>query len=415
MNLIKTSILSSISTALSMLSGFIITKVIAVYVGPSGLAIVGQLQNFINLMMLVTGNLFKTGLVKYTAEYHETSNSRLHDLWSSAIFLTIILNVIVFICLFFFSEKLTSFVLNDMTYEYVIITFSFSLPFFVINSIFLSILNGMGSVKKFVLINIFSSFVSLIFVSFMSLKYALSGALIAYATSQSFVLFFTLIIIFKEHWFSVRSFFCYPKFSEISNLLRFSVITLSSILASNLTMMFIRDCIINNYSDVDAGYWQGIFTLSQVVLSLVTMSFSTYLLPKLSSLQDKILIAKEIDNAIKVIFPVALFLSSLMYLTRDIIILVLYSDDFYPMRDLFFWQMLGNVIKILGWIYGYVLVSKGMVKYTVMTEIVFSLSWSMLTVIFLDKFGLIGTTYAYAINCLLHFFTMYMIFRFKVK
>ena len=53
MTLIKTSLLSAISTLIRIISGFIITKVIAIYAGPSGVALVGQLQNFIMTIRLV--------------------------------------------------------------------------------------------------------------------------------------------------------------------------------------------------------------------------------------------------------------------------------------------------------------------------------------------------------------------------
>ena len=47
MNLIKTSFYTSISTAVTFLSGFIVTKVVAVKIGPEGMAYVGQFQNSI--------------------------------------------------------------------------------------------------------------------------------------------------------------------------------------------------------------------------------------------------------------------------------------------------------------------------------------------------------------------------------
>lgn len=58
MTLIKTSILSGISQVIRIISGFIITKVIAVYGGPSGMAIIGQLQNFINIILMLSGDFF---------------------------------------------------------------------------------------------------------------------------------------------------------------------------------------------------------------------------------------------------------------------------------------------------------------------------------------------------------------------
>lgn len=46
MNLLKTSFLSSIATVIKILTGFIVNKVLAIYVGPAGIAQIGQLQNF---------------------------------------------------------------------------------------------------------------------------------------------------------------------------------------------------------------------------------------------------------------------------------------------------------------------------------------------------------------------------------
>ena len=85
------------------------------------------------------------------------------------------------------------------------------------------------------------------------------------------------------------------------------------------------------------------------------------------------------------------------------------------MSELFLWQMIGNVIKILGWLFGYILVAKAMVKYTVLTEIIFAISWVSLSVYFINVYGLIGVTYAYVVNNVLHFLTMFYIYKFELK
>jgi PST family polysaccharide transporter len=56
MTLIKTSVLTGISTIIKVISAFVINKVIAIYVGPSGLAIVGQLQNFLLYSFLLSND-----------------------------------------------------------------------------------------------------------------------------------------------------------------------------------------------------------------------------------------------------------------------------------------------------------------------------------------------------------------------
>jgi len=414
MNLVKTSILSAIATIIRMITGFIITKVIAVYVGPSGLAVIGQLQNFINLVMLGAGNFLKTAITKYTAEYNG-DEVKTNELWSASMRVVLGLNVIIFIALFFFSESISNLILHNSEYNFVLKIFAFSLPFFILNTFFLSILNGQKKIRQYTIINILLSIVSLSLVSFLSYFYGLKGALVAYVINQSVVFLITLVYLRKESWLKVKNFLHSTNKDSYRKLYRFALITFTSILASNITIMFIRNNLINELSVQDAGYWQGIWALSQVALSLVTMSLTTYLLPTISGLSLKVEITKELRQAIQVVIPIVLFMSLTMYLLRDFIILLLYTDDFMPMRDLFLWQMIGNVIKVCGWLYGYVLVAKGMVKYTVSTEVVFAMTWAILTLVLVDSYGLVGTTYAYAVNNLLHFITMVYLYKNKIN
>ncbi len=104
MTLIKTSILSATAQVIRIISGLIITKVIAVYSGPSGIAVVGQLQNFLNILLMIAGDFMKTATTKYTAEYVNEDN-RKFQLWSLSIKLIVISNLILFILLFLLSFK----------------------------------------------------------------------------------------------------------------------------------------------------------------------------------------------------------------------------------------------------------------------------------------------------------------------
>ena len=261
MNLVKTSILSAIATIIRMITGFIITKVIAVYVGPSGLAMIGQLQNFVNLVMLGAGNFLKTAITKYTAEYNG-NEIKTNELWSASMRVVLGLNVITFIALFFFSERISNLILHSSEYDFVLKILSFSLPFFILNTIFLSILNGQKKIKQYTIINILLSIVSLLLVSFLSYFYGLKGALVAYVINQSVVFFITLIYLRKEPWLKVNNFLHSANKDSYIKLYRFALITFTSILASNITIMFIRNHLINELSVQDAGYWQGIWALS---------------------------------------------------------------------------------------------------------------------------------------------------------
>ena len=166
MTLVKTSVLSAISSVIGIISGFIITKVIAVYVGPSGLAIIGQLHNFISIVLNISGGFLKTATTKYTAEYLD-ENDKKYQLWSVSIKMIFVLNLIAFFCLFFFSDNIAGILFKSTEYGYVLQVLAFSLPLFILNTMLLSILNGHKQIKKYITISIVLSIVSLVLVSFL--------------------------------------------------------------------------------------------------------------------------------------------------------------------------------------------------------------------------------------------------------
>ena len=49
MNFVKTSFLSGLSTAISLLARLISTKIVAVYLGTNGMCLMGQLKDFLRL------------------------------------------------------------------------------------------------------------------------------------------------------------------------------------------------------------------------------------------------------------------------------------------------------------------------------------------------------------------------------
>ncbi|NNN45445.1 MULTISPECIES: O-antigen translocase [unclassified Vibrio] len=414
MNLLKTSILSGISTLIRIISGVIITKVVATFTGPAGLAVIGQLQNIISLAMLLTGDFLKTATTKYTAEYKEQEQNK-YKIWSSALKIIIFLNVVVFFVFYFFSDEISTYFLKSTEFSYVFKVFSISLPFFVLNSFLLAIINGQKDIKRYIFLNITLSIVSLLLVCLLSYFYGITGSLIAYATNQSIVFFITIFVVKNQPWFKVKYFFYKTELSQYKKLFGFALITFTSIIASNGSVFYIRSYLIENLSPALAGNWQAMWSLSQISLSLITMSLATYLLPTLSHLKSKVLINKELQAAIKIIMPITLIISSVIYVLRDVIIMILYTTEFTAMRDLFFWQMIGNSIKVCGWLYGYVLVAKGMVKYTVSTEIIFALIWCFLSSYLIDIYGLIGAIYAFTINALLHSIAMFLVYKFKVN
>jgi len=409
MTLIKTSLLVAISTIARMVSGFIINKVIAVYVGPSGLAIVGQLQNFNSLIMTFAKGGISQGLVKYTAEFDSIEEKK--KLFSTSLVICIMASVLVSIVLLLFSESFSTLILKDIAYQNIFIVFGFTVILFALNSIILSILNGQKEIKKFISINIISSIFSLFFTSFLIIKYGLMGALYALVLNQSVVFFITLLFLTKTSWFKVKYFIQGVDKELLSKLSKFSLMAIVTAIVVPTSHLVIRNYIGESLSWDDAGYWQGMWYISTMYLLLITTALSVYYTPKLSELKNNNELKKEIKNGYIKIIPFTVLFSVAIYILREDVIRIAFSESFLPMLELFKWQLAGDVMKISSYLLSTMMIAKAMTKKYIYSELFFSGSFVLLAIFFIQQYGLVGITYAYFINYLFYFFFLVFSFR----
>lgn len=410
MTLIKTSILTAISTVIKVITGFVINKVISVYVGPSGLAIIGQLQNFNSIVMTFANGAINSGVVKYTAEHREDIEKK-SRFFSTAIIITLSCSVFAGVILALFSSYFSGLILKDNSYASVFVIFGFTVILFALNSLLMAILNGQKEIKKYVLVNIASSIFSLFFTSFLIMQLNLLGALYALVVNQSVIFFVTLAFVVKSSWFKLEYFKKGVDKESLVKLGKYSAMAITSALTVPVSHLIVRNYIGENLSWDDAGYWQGVWYISTMYLMLVTTSLSVYYLPRLSEIQDNQELKQEIISGYKIILPIVSMIALAIFLLKEYVIIIAFSEKFMPMIDLFAWQLVGDVIKIASWLLGYLIIAKAMTRVFIYTEIGFSVSFVLLSIFFIDIFGLVGITYAFSVNYFLYLIMMILIFR----
>lgn len=409
MTLIKTSVLTAISTIIKVIAGFVINKVIALYVGPSGLAVVGQLQSFMSIVTTFSNGAITSGIVKYTAEYQSIEQKQ--KIFSTSIVISLVCSLIISIFLFGFSEYLSELILKDAQYSSVFVVFGLTVFLFALNTVLMSILNGQKEIKKYVLVNIASSLFSLVFTSFLIMQLNLMGALYALVVNQSVIFFVTLGFVVKSSWFKLEYFKQGVDKESLVKLSKYSLMAITSALTVPVSHLIVRNYIGENLSWDDAGYWQGIWYISTMYLMVVTTSLSVYYLPKLSEIHDNAELKKEIFNGYKIIMPIVIVMSVTIFLLKEYVILIAFSDKFMPMMELFAWQLIGDVIKIASWLLAYLMLAKAMTNVFIYTEVAFSVLFVLLSIYFIDTFGLVGITYAFSLNYFLYLVVMIFIFR----
>ena len=410
MNLVKTSFLSGIAAFVKIISVLVINKMLSVITGPGGLAIFAQFQNAQSIIATISQGGINSGVTKYTAEYYDRSDKK-KMLWSASLLVTVIFTILASITTFFLSDLLSTYIFDNDSYSFAFKLLSVSLIFYSINQLLLSILNRLKEIKRYICVNVIQSIFALIISVILIFFYGINGALIAMVANQS-VIFFVILIALRNHaLIRLKNLTVWFNFEHIKNLSKYSLMTLVSAISGPVSYLFVRNYVGVNYSWESAGHWQAMMYISTMYLLVITTALSTYYLPKLSELSNKKELRTEIYNGYKIIMPIVIILSTLMYFLKDFIVWLLFTPDFENMKELFFWQMFGDVIKISSWLISYIMLAKANVKRFVITEITFSLSFSFLCVIFLQFSGVIGLSYAYAANYLLYLVCMVFLMR----
>ncbi len=413
MTLIKTSILTAISTIIKIFSGFVINKVVAIYIGPSGLAMIGQLQSFLNIIKIFANGATIQGVIKYTAEYKNRREDKI-KLFSSSFAITILSSIVISIILFIFNQEFSELIFKTDGYKMVFNILSFTISLFALNTLLLSILNGEQEIKKYILINIISSIFSLFFTTLLVVKFHLMGALYALVLNQSVIFFITLIFVVKSSWFKIRYFTKGFDSKTTTKLGKYALMALTSALTIPISEIIIRNYIGSTIGWDSAGYWQGIKYISDMYLLVITTSLSVYYLPKLSEIEDRDELRREIFSGYKIIMPIVIIMAFGIYIFRDFIIEIAFSGKFVAMSELFLWQLIGDVFKIASWLLAYLMLAKAMTKIFIISEILFVTIWTVVAILGVKYYGIVGITYAFALNYFLYLIFMFLYFRKRI-
>lgn len=376
---------------------FVLNKILAVYLGPTGYAAIGQFQNFIQMVTSFAGSAINTAVVKYTAEYHE-DESKQREIWKTAGSIVFLFSLIFAFLILIFQRQLSLYIFHSLKYQTVFIWFAVFLIFFNFNTLFLAILNGKKEILKLVFANIAGSLFALIITSVLAIKLHLYGALVALSIYQSIAFIVTLFLCYRANWFKFSSLLGKIDLEITKKFSSFILMALVSAICVPLSQILIRAYLTQEFSLAYAGYWEAMIRLSTVYLMLVTTTLGVYYLPRLSELNKIDEIKKEVYLGYKFLFPLTVIGGIIVFVLRDWIINLLFTPSFAPMQDLFFWQMMGDALKIGSWILAYLMLSKAMTKLYISTEIIFTLSLIALTYACTQFFGFKGVSIAHLIN-----------------
>ena len=124
-----------------MATGLVSVKVVAGIIGPAGVALVGQLNNFASIVMQLACGGINSGVTKYVSENKEDKR-KLYSLLSTALRITVFCSVAVGLVMIAFNRRLSRLIMLDESYGYVFTVFGFTVLLYALNNMLISIVNG---------------------------------------------------------------------------------------------------------------------------------------------------------------------------------------------------------------------------------------------------------------------------------
>ena len=398
--LLTVTLFSGLLTLLRMVSGFVISKAVAIQAGPSGIAMLGQLQSVVAALNGIAAAPAGNGVVRYTAEYRAAGFDACAPWWRASL-LWLMGTVLALVPItYVFSRELAVWTLGDADYGWLLVIAAVTLPLAGANTMLASVINGQEMYRRFIGLGMVSVIGSTALTLVLIFTYGRNGALLSAALSAGIAGMFMIIGVLREPWFRLRYWWGGTDRRKILQIGGYTAMAICSASCASVSVILVRNILVAHLGWEQTGHWQSVFKISEIYLGVITMALSTYYLPRLSGLSKDAAIRREILNTAAVVMPAVSVLALGIYFSRDIIINLLFTQKFLPARDLFAVQLIGDVIKMASWLYAYPMLSRGAVKTFIASEIFFNATFVGLTWMLVGTWGVQGATIAFALNYL---------------
>lgn len=406
--LLKVTAMTGLLTLLRMVMGFVIAKVVAIYTGPTGMAMLGQVQSMVGSLNGIINSPAGSGVIRFTAENKGQGFDACAPWWRAALQWVLIISAIAIPSGLLLAESIATWLFHDKTLAWIVIATVSVLPLAAIGTLFNSVINGQQLYRRYVGLGMLSALISGGAMLAMITVYNIQGALFAAAVQSALIGLVILIANLRQPWFKFPYWWGGVESKARKQIGGYMLMAITSAITVPISLIMIRNILITQVGWDATGQWQAVYKISEVYLGVITIALGTYYLPRLSSLSGVDAIIGEIHKTARVIIPIVATMALGVYLLRDVAISLLFTDEFRSARDLFAIQLTGDVIKIASWLYAYPMLSRGATKWFMCTEILFSLSFVALSYLFILNMGLKGATIAYLVNYSVCFLSIFL-------
>lgn len=382
-------------TAVRVVFGFLSAKVSAVYLGPAGMALVGQLGSFIQVAQGAVGNGAGTAVVNLTAA-RIGQKDRLRALWGTALRLVLVLSGALALVVALASAPLASWLLGDGRFWPVMVAAAFAAVFVVADTVILGALNGLKQVSLVAKTGIASAVAEIGVFAALVYGFGLWGGLFGIAVIYAVKLVVTCVAAFRSGLISSRSFMGSLDPHTAREIWRFYPMLLAHSIALPLAQILVRDGVIDGLGMEQGGYLQAVWRLSDMYIGVLTTALGLFFMAHYSALAAEAERGALLRRTVLQLTVLTALAASLVYGLRDFIIHVVLTPRFMPMSELMPLHLLGDVFKMMDYPLQMALVAQRRMSWYIAQAAGGPMLFAVLSYAWLPGFGAQAAPAAYA-------------------
>lgn len=410
--LLKVLSLNAIAVFVQFILGLISVKIVSVYLGPNGMAFMGNLRNFTSIFKSISIIGLKEGFIKLFIENKEIEQRK--KIFSTFLTFFGIVTIVCSLIIMVFATVWSKLLFQTDVYANFLILFGLLLPFFTLQSFLAALLNAQQFFKKLIGLQLVSSILIFALTTYFTIQNQLDGAIFTFVVSDFVLLICTLFFLHKNEAFQYFNTLKNIDFTYLKSIQKFLLMALVSAIVIPLTSLLIRNLIIADISIDAAGNWEAVNRISGFYMMFFSAGLSMYYLPKLSELKTDAEFKKELLYYFKTLVPLFILVLFLVFVAKNWIIDYVLASKFQLVKSLLIWQLLGDLFKIMTLAFGYQILVKAMVNKYLIIEIVFNLLFYFGVLFLLRQFSVEGAVMAYFYANVITFFVVLFFFRKQV-
>ena len=384
------------------------SKFISVWIGPTGVGIIGLFNTAISLISGFTNVGIETSGVKAISTSAKEPDLLTREFsvlkrlaWISGIFGTIVVA--------FLSPILSRISFGNEDYTFAFVLISLTLLFKQLTTSYLVLLQGLSKIHFLAKANLYGSLLGLLISLPLYYFFKFDGIVPSIIFSSMAAMLITFYFGKKINIGTVKL-TNKEVIKEGKHLIIFgfslSLIGLLTTLSSYLVQVFI-----SNYKGIsEVGFYSAAMTILNTYVGIIFTAMATDYYPRLTKIcSDNVQVKKLVteQSVIAVLLLTPIVVCFLVFAPN--VIRLLYSKDFLPIVPLICWGILGMVLKAVSWSMGYILIAKGDSKLFIKTSIGFNSVFLITNVLGYYFYGLEGLGITFLTNYIIHFFGLKII------